>query len=243
MAESDKSDVNPAAVCRLLLAVEPAFVDERAIREAVGSVVVGTMPKVAELFGVSSQTVRQGWRQGGMPGKNGEWNAAEIAIWYLQRRLRQAEQRSASEPGEGGAMDKLAYREALAITRMREIKLAKEEAGVVDRHQVQSEIGAALGVLRENLLAVPRSLLPYLPAGQAEELAEEVRRSIAHSLTATVEKLTKLFACETEANPPTQDSPTKAEIPSDGEASEEKPAAKPKAKRKRAGSAKTKPGN
>lgn len=206
----------------MLLACEPVCADEVTIRELLGGVNVGTMPEVAELFDVSPQTVQQGWRQGGMPGENGKWNIAEIAIWHIRRRLRHAESRRPGDPASGDAMSQLAYREQIAIVRLREIKLAKEAGTSIDRHQAQAETSTALSILRENLLSVPRSLLPYFPAGQAEELADEVKRQISHSLTATAEALVKRFAND-------GDEPTvPTESTTDGEEESSEPAPKPK---------------
>ena len=215
----------------MLLAIAPAYVDEEAIRRGLGGLTVATMPEVAALFGVSPQTVQQGWRQGGMPGENGKWPIAEIAIWHIRRRIRQAEARRISD-GPDDDLSQLDLRERLADVRTKELRLSKIADEVIDRHQAQADVSTALSILRENVLAVPRSLLPYFPAGQAEELAEEVRRSLTHAMTAAAESLVKRFAHD--GKEPTE-SP---EIETDGQEDQQHDSQRPKRSRRQSGSGK-----
>ena len=63
---------------------------------------VSSIREVAEYFNVSAGTVRQSWRQNGMPGEPGRWFLGDIWLWKFQREREQLQQR---EHGRAGYSD------------------------------------------------------------------------------------------------------------------------------------------
>jgi phage terminase Nu1 subunit (DNA packaging protein) len=201
VSDSKKTSIETAtAVCQVLLATEPMLVNESVIRAAIGDAVVATLPAVADVFGVSPNTVKQSWRQGGMPGAAKSYPIADIAIWYLQRQVANAEQRVTSTSDFNKQLADIELRKAEADTRLRELKLSETEDQLVARATVQSEVAMLLGVLREQLLGVPRQMTPMFPVAQAEDLTTEVERMITRSLIAITEKLSQLSHEISESN-------------------------------------------
>ncbi len=50
-----------------------------------GETVVKTLPEVAAAFNMAPQSVKGDWRDGGMPGRPGRWDLAEILCWRIER--------------------------------------------------------------------------------------------------------------------------------------------------------------
>jgi hypothetical protein len=55
------------------------------LRREDGQSVVKTMPEVAAAFDMAPQSVKGDWRDGGMPGRPGHWDLAEILAWRIVR--------------------------------------------------------------------------------------------------------------------------------------------------------------
>lgn len=178
-----------ADVCRLFIAAEPGEIDEPAIKRALGSVTARSLAEVAELFGVSPQTVRQGWRQGGMPGSRGKWNAAAIALWFLRRRQRNSHRLSASNSSPS---DELEMRAMTARVGIREFQLRRQLEHYIDVDQVKSECDVCVDVIRSELATVSDSLSLPCSESASAEMRDEIQRAIDHALTAAEERLNRI---------------------------------------------------
>ncbi|MAT71282.1 MAG: hypothetical protein CMJ58_17360 [Planctomycetaceae bacterium] len=57
--------------------------DLEQIRELCGPP-VRTLREAAEALGVKPATLRQNWRDAGMPGRQGQWDVGEILVWRIE---------------------------------------------------------------------------------------------------------------------------------------------------------------
>jgi hypothetical protein len=144
---------------------------------------VRTLREVAAAFNTSYQTVRQSWRANRMPGVNGKWDLAEIAIWKRSR-LR--------DPAQKGPADdtRAIQRSRLEIElRCRQEDLAakarenqRAQGDMVSRDDVNREVGEIFANIRHQLQRLPAILQPFFPVDQQIELAQETRNQINNIL-------------------------------------------------------------
>jgi phage terminase Nu1 subunit (DNA packaging protein) len=163
-------------------------VNETAIRDAYGEVVLTSLAQVAKAFSVSYVTIKTSWRPGGMPGdsKNKQWNVADILIWLLKRDAKNSEARGADDFTRRKREAETVAAEAEA--RIKLTKAEQVEGEYVPLMVVQSILGATANVLRDAILSVPRQLTPMFPKRYAAEWTEEAERLLRNALTVVSEK-------------------------------------------------------
>lgn len=171
-----------------LLKLKPAVADRVAIIAAMGGsdTVVRTMPEVAAAFDVRPSTIRQSWKQAGMPGANGKYSLAKIAEWRIEHERQNETAKSASSRHRDELNDIEIESKRLDLMERR----ARFDAGaglLVEKDQVRREVAALLAVLQKSLLAIPRQIMPFLPAKVADTVAAEVEKKIRHALKALSE--------------------------------------------------------
>lgn len=190
---SDAKQLDPKAVCRLIVALEPSAIEEALIREVLGDVVLTSMSEVAQAFGVSAKTVRHTWRRDGMPGEakrgttaGNRFPLADILIWWLKWQRKTSESRGRNEATD---RKQIADAERAELAAMRERRALEREQGEwVSKAQVRSEWNAGLAVLSNDILGIPRDIKPLLPAKIAVDTTQEIERLLRLALVRISER-------------------------------------------------------
>lgn len=190
---SEVKQLDPASVCRLIVALGPSKIDETEIRQVLGGVVLTSMSQVAQAFAISADTVRHTWRRDGMPGeakrgtsKGNKFPLDEILIWWLKR-----EGRATVARGKDEYTDRIRAAEARKIeaaAEMAERQLQQAAGQHVEVNLVRSEWTTWLTAFRDAVLEIPRHIKPMLPSKVAERVSAEVDRRLRHELTALSER-------------------------------------------------------
>lgn len=149
--------------------------------------VVETQALVALWFDVSIDTVARSWRKKGMPGDEGAWPLKEIARW-LAKQYGKRDSPAAAAAAKARAFQ---LRQQGELARLKKGRL---EGTLVELAQVQLEISEALILTSDQLLLIPASLLPVLPADKAADLTQEIERRIRNCLVMLTDKLTAIAA-------------------------------------------------
>lgn len=161
--------------------------DCEAFREFAGPREAKTLKEVAEFFGVAYSTVKWTWRRGGgMPGREGHWPLAEIAIWKADRIAAQRQANMSGRPViEGRAIDRQRdanARKAEADAHAKEFKTELLCNNLMYREDVQREIDQCLEIAERVFRQIPDNLQAKLPKSVAALVAERVRGEIHRAL-------------------------------------------------------------
>jgi phage terminase Nu1 subunit (DNA packaging protein) len=185
---SEVKQLDPIAVCRLIVKLAPSDVDEAELRAIFGGVVLKSMSEVAQAFNVSAATVRNTWRRDGMPGtakrgttKENKFPLADVLLWWLKRHVDVSKARGADQYTDRLRLAEVTRAEATAKREVR--RLQAEEGRHVEIDIVRSEWAEALTTLRDGILEIPRHVKPMLPAKVADQTVAEMDRLIRHKLT------------------------------------------------------------
>lgn len=177
-----------SAVCPILLTLPAHLVDIEAFAALFGDFKWRTLPEVARAFGISPNTVSQSWRQSGMPGVAGNYHAAAIVRWVLQRNAKAAVK--AADRG-----DDLEKRQAIADARKSELQVERleiamaEDAGrLIDREVAGTAFRTILSELTEDLSTLGEELETEFPIDTAKEKVATINRAIARRLKTASEK-------------------------------------------------------
>lgn len=104
---------------------------------------------VALFFGVSPQAV-QAWRDRGMPGSIGHFEAGAIARWLRERQADDRDRTGSKSDHEG--------ENAKWAAELKKLRFAKEIGQLVDRGAVTAELTRLLNTIRQRLQAIPAEL-------------------------------------------------------------------------------------
>jgi len=147
--------------------------------------IVETLREVAEFFEVSYATVKGEWRPARMPGEQGAWDLQEILRWRDARRKSPAAGASheVEIDGEPVTHAKLVTLEQLEKYRTRRLKNDKAAGVLVDRLEVEREVGANYLRIKARLEAVPDELQMELPAKLRSQLRQRLESKVRLILT------------------------------------------------------------
>ncbi len=169
-------------VCESLVKLSKGEFDAESIRLILGDRTVLTLPDVGESFGVRPSTVRQSWRQAGMPGSRGSYSLSEILLWVLERNI-QNEKHIQSTKKPKDRMSEIELEKAELDLQARRDSFLKNRGEVVPVFQVRAEMSAVLTLMKRTLLEIPRTIMPLLPLDQSDEIGQHIKREIEKALT------------------------------------------------------------
>lgn len=185
---SELKQIDPLAVCRLIVKIAPSDLGELEIRAIFADVVLKSMSEVAQAFNVSAATVRNTWRRDGMPGtakrgtmKENRFPLADVLLWWLKRHVEVSRARGADQYTDRLRLAEVTRAEAAAKREVR--RLQADEGRHVEIEIVRSEWAEALTTLRDGILEIPRHVKPMLPAKVADQTVAEMDRLIRLKLT------------------------------------------------------------
>lgn len=125
-----------------------------------------------------------------MPGdaKANEWPLAEILIWLLKRNDKNCRP-AAKRPGTGDRKKDAEIRKVEAEAQLKEIAVEQKEGEFISSELVGSDFSAAMAIIRDEFMALGRSIMPQFPKSQAVELRQFVDRQVERVLNAAADKL------------------------------------------------------
>lgn len=180
-----------AAKVKAVIAMRPTVISAKLLRTLIGNVKLRTLPEVAEAFGRSPNTVNQTWRQGGMPGGSGRYDAAEILAWLLQRDAEIADRTRRNTASSSDSDRELERRQLEAETRKLELQAEKLEreaqiamGNLIHRDAALTPVKTAAALLTERLMKLPAEFEPSFPISIAPDLVATFERAIRRELTA-----------------------------------------------------------
>ncbi len=181
-----------ALACRVqaVIVLAPLACDVEAVRILLQAPEpLRTLEQVAIVFGRSTNTVQRSWRSNAMPGEAGNYDAAEILVWLLDREHNNRQRRAevGHDPEAVRELSRIELDQARTTLALQQTKLCKLQRDYVPLIAVQATFRQILNVLRDTLCGIPRTIEPMLPARHAKELSAEVGWAIRNALTAAAE--------------------------------------------------------
>ncbi|MGD9632181.1 MAG: hypothetical protein AB7G28_20720 [Pirellulales bacterium] len=190
---SEVVQVDAIAACRLFIQSQPMSIDEPAIRSLFGGVVLGSMDQVADAMGVAAKTVRNTWRRDGMPGeakrgtiKANKFPLAEIVIWHLRKLEKAAAARGKDEYTDRKRAAETMSAEIDAQRKQREFE--RQEGQWMAIEHVRSQWNAALGILSNDIMGIPRDITPVLCKKCSSNAGGEITHQLRLALTRVSER-------------------------------------------------------
>jgi len=189
-----KSTVDPCtALMKLCGGRVELPIDRKLVAAVVGDRVVKTLPEVGRAFGREASTIRQIWRQGGMPGTTGKWNLVDIACWRLERDAKEAGRQKSTVSPKNERLAEIDLRIAELSLAKREREELEAQGRSVDLLWVRSNISVLIVSMREHMLGIPRLLHTFIPQKQRGKVSAEIDRLVRLMLTQASETSTRLL--------------------------------------------------
>jgi len=159
--------------------------DIEAAQLIAGKLILKSFSEIANMFGVTTNTVKTSWRKvGGMPGQRGAYPLADIIRWKLEREtLPKRQDKAAADDSPLGRKRLADARLSEANATKREVEIQQLSGDLLYRADVEREIAEALVIFRRTMERIPGQLQPRFPKKVATELTETVRKETVGALT------------------------------------------------------------
>ena len=180
-----------AAVCRVLVEVATKRVTRGQLESCFGKGHFGSLTQIAKVFGMAQGTVRT-WRQNGLPGKDGKYPIAGVVAWRINAKVAEVERKVGTVSSENQAIKSLEVRKLQVEVDKKEREEAIARGQLVASHDLYAAVSAMVAVAQENVLTVPRQLVPAYGAACGQEIA----RLLSNIMLALSEKTEREFVSE-----------------------------------------------
>ena len=164
-------------------AMQPAVATIDGLRAILGRVTLRTLPEIASLFGVQANTVKQSWRQAGMPGETNRYDLAEVLAWKLARDQRNDQQQQSSVNDLNRKLKEAELRNEEAMAAIRELKFGRDSGNAIERSIAEAELATIIVTAREQIMGIARRLEPHFPREVASDLVEMTESECRRTLT------------------------------------------------------------
>jgi hypothetical protein len=200
-AMKEKQNATPKAKSELaqkiaaVRTLAPQNIDRDSLRAIIGDVHLRTLGEVAAAFNVTRNTVQGSWRQNEipMPGETGDFPAVDILAWLLERDSGRSNRRTAfnayADSDDRTELGQIELEQARADLAIKQARLERINGDFVSVELVGSDFSAALGIIRDEIMSIGRSLMPFCPVGQAIEFRERADRQCERILNSAADRL------------------------------------------------------
>lgn len=183
----------PQGLCGLVLSLANGQIDEKAVRSVIGNRVAKRLEDVAIEFGVSPATLRQSWRQVGMPGEAGKWPLAEILIWRIGYQKELSKRRGGLSDVSDRDLDRRLkeadVEKAEAQARKLNAEVEERIGSLISLEEVTEATSAAFAFAGRRMAQIPDKLAPRMSEELAREMVPAWRHEIDLVLQALAESL------------------------------------------------------